>query len=368
MKKILIIDWLDKYGGAERVISTLEETFHFDAYYTLANQMTENDFKKISNRKIPVHTTFINLLGKRFRFGFPLFHFAIDRMSLPKEHSLIISSSHAIAKGIRTNKNQVHISYFQARNVKYIWEETDLYFGKLKWMAAPALYLLRKIDYLQAQRPTEIISNSKFVQQWVLKTYGRNSEVIYPPVDLENFQLYKDKEDYYVTAGRLVPYKRFDIIVEAFKKNGKKLIVIGDGEELQSLKQIAGNSDQIHFTGFLDSAGVYEIIKKAKAFIHTGIEDFGIAPVEAQACGTPVIGLGIGGVAETVLDGVTGTLFFEQTSKSLNEAINTFETLDLDPVIIRNHAFQFSKENFKRQFQLFVEQRVPAFSIDSKLK
>ncbi|MDK7674254.1 glycosyltransferase [Weeksella virosa] len=361
MKKFFVIDWLDKYGGAERVIASLESIFDFDAYYTLVNVMNENDWKKITTQKKPVTTTAIQKLGTSFRYFFPFFHRAIENIHLPDEKALVISSSHAVAKGIKTKSNQLHISYFQARNFKYIWDEQALYFGKLRGVLQPLISYLQKKDYAQAQRPDYIISNSFYVQNWVKEVYHRDSEVIYPPVDLDNFQLEvnANREDYYVTVGRLVPYKRFDIIVEAFNASGKKLIIIGDGVELKKLQKLAKKN--IHFTGYLQSEEINQYICRAKGFIHVGIEDFGIAPVEAQACGTPVVAYAVGGARETVLDGITGKLFDEQNKNSLNLCIAEFEKLTFDPEVIRQHALKFSRENFEQKMKAYVADKLSRF-------
>ena len=276
MKKALVVDWLDKYGGAERVLTSLQNIFNFNESYSLVNVMKENDLRKIFKEKQPVHTTFLQIAGSYFRCFFFTFHYFISKIKISKDTTLIISSSHAVAKGIKkTSENQLHISYFQARNFKYIWDESDLYFGKMAFLANPLLKVLRKIDYAQAQRPDVIISNSKFVQNWVKKVYNRESTVIYPPVNLENFTLCSEKDDYYVAVGRLVPYKRFDLIVETFNQLNKKLVIVGNGDQFHRLKSMA--NPNIEFTGFLESKQVNAVISKAKAFIHIGLEDFGIA-------------------------------------------------------------------------------------------
>lgn len=353
MKKALVVDWLDKYGGAERVLTSLQNIFDFNESYSLVNVMKENDLQKIFKEKQPVHTTFLQIAGNYFRYFFFTFHYFISKIKISKDTTLIISSSHAVAKGIKkTSENQLHISYFQARNFKYIWDESDLYFGKMAFLVNPLLKVLRTIDYAQAQRPDVIISNSKFVQNWVKKVYNRESTVIYPPVNLENFTLCSEKDDYYVAVGRLVPYKRFDLIVETFNQLNKKLVIIGDGDQFHRLKSMAKSN--IEFTGFLESKQVNAVISKAKAFIHIGLEDFGIAPIEAMACGTPVIAYKAGGIIETVKNGSTGMLFNEQTKEALTKAITDFETFDWNYQEIHQHAQQFSEENFKKNILDFV--------------
>lgn len=353
MKKALIVDWFDKYGGAERVIASLQHVFQFTETHALVNLMKQNDLSKIFKKPSRISVTALQLLGHRFRVAFFLFHYFIKKIKIDPHVELIISSSHAVAKGVKkSNPNQVHISYFQARNFKYIWDETHLYFGKLAFILKPLISYLRKIDKQQAQHPDYIISNSEFVKKWVKNTYHRDSVVIYPPVDLLHFNLDTKKEDYFVAVGRIVAYKRFDLIIEAFNTLGKKLIIVGDGDQLNKLKKKAKSN--VQFTGFLESSDVNRIISKAKAFIHIGIEDFGIAPIEAQACGTPVIAYNAGGVLETVIHNKTGILFDKQTTKSLLNAIEEFELKSFDFKEIRSHALTFSKERFETEIKDYV--------------
>jgi len=358
MRKALVVDWLDKYGGAERVISSLQNAFQFDDCYTLTNVMEEKDLIKIFPKKtIPIYDTSARYFGAKFRALLPLFQSLIGKIKIDPRTDVIISSSHAVAKGVKkTAKHQVHISYFQARNLKYIWDDASLYFGKAHKIVIPLLKQMRKADVKAAQRPDYIISNSKFVQAWVKKIYGRESNVIYPPVDLANFSLKEDKEDYYVAVGRIEPYKRFDIVVKAFNATKKKLIIVGDGSQLPELKKMA--NDNIVFTGFVEAAVVNSHISKAKGFVHAGVEDFGIAPIEAQACGTPVIAYGHGGVLETIIEDKTGIFFKELTPKSLEKSLNKFETLSFNPHLIRENAERFSITQFESQMSNFVAQKL----------
>jgi glycosyltransferase involved in cell wall biosynthesis len=357
LKKALVVDWLDKYGGAERVIASLENVFSFEKTYTLVNVMKENDLIKIyKNKKRDIIETPIRFLSNNFRFFFFIFHYSIDKMVVDKDISIIISSSHAVAKGIRkSSKQQLHISYFQARNFNYIWDDSKLFFGNFRFLFEPIFSILRRMDVKQAQNPDFIVANSNFVKQWIKEKYNREATIIYPPVDLSNFFLVEEKENYYVSVGRIVSVKRFDILIEAFKDLDFNLIIIGNGDNYEALKKKASNN--VLFTDFLESNQVNEYVSKAKGFIQVGVEGFGIAPVEAQACGTPVIAFGKGGVLETICDGKTGLLFKEQTAQSLKEAILFFETLKFNPKEIREHALQFSKERFEREIKAFVDEK-----------
>jgi DNA-binding response OmpR family regulator len=285
----------------------------------------------------------------------------IKSIKVEDDVSLIISSSHAVAKYV-SSKNVLHISYFQARNLKYIWEEQGLYFSGIKKIFKVFVPYLQKFDLEASKKPDYIVANSKFVQKWIKDTYYRESTVIYPPVDVDGFDFIENKDDYYVTVGRLEPYKRFDIIVDAFNElNDKKLIVIGDGSQRKVLQKKSGGN--ITFTGFLEKSEVNKYISKAKCFIFAGIEDFGIASVEAQACGTPVICLNQAGTAETSIDGITGIHFMEQNFESLLEAVEKFEknSDSFEPKKIRANALRFSKERFEKEIKEFVEEKYEIF-------
>lgn len=358
VSKVLIIDWLDKYGGAERVIAHFQKIFVFPKVITLANIMQKHElaeiFPSIDNTKIT--ETIVGKLGKRFRVFFFLFHFFANKIVVDKKYNFIFSSSHAIAKGVRkSSPKQLHISYFQARNFNYIWDEAPLYLGIFRWIGFPLWYLLRKIDVAHAQRPDFIISNSNFVKNWVKEKYKRDSVVIYPPVKLDSFSLCTEKEDFYVMVGRMVPIKRFDIAIEAFRKNKKKIILIGDGECRKSLEKSA--PDNVIFKGFLEREEVNRYIQRAKGFIQIGVEGFGIASIEAQACGTPILAFADGGVLETVIEHKTGVFFQEQNAESLNQCIEQFEKMQFKYEDIRQNALQFSEEVFEQKLVQFVNEK-----------
>lgn len=354
MKRVLVVDWLDKFGGAERVIANLQRIFGFQHTYTLVNIMKKNDLTKVYAQSLhSIHTTYLQVFGAFFRFFFFLFHRTIAHIRIDDTAQTIISSSHAVAKGVsKASSQQLHISYFQARNFKYIWEDAPLYFGKWLPLIKPLIHKLQKIDREHAQKPDFIIANSYFVKDWIWEKYQRTSHVIYPPVDLDQFPLQEKKSEYYVAVGRIVAYKRFDLIVEAFSKLDKKLIILGDGPELNSLKKKA--TSNIQFTGFVDADTVYKYISQAKAFIHIGIEDFGIAPIEAQSCGTPVIAYQAGGILETVCENKTGLFFEKQQADSLITAIERFESQKWNPREIHLHAQKFSTQRFEEELLNFV--------------
>ncbi|OBW39945.1 GDP-mannose-dependent alpha-(1-6)-phosphatidylinositol monomannoside mannosyltransferase [Chryseobacterium sp. MOF25P] len=369
MKLALIHDWFDKYGGAERVINSIDKCMSFDYYFAYADIMKKKDKLIMFNGKNPeINTSYLlKFLGNKFRFALPFFPLVTKNFNSQnrKKYSvdLVISSSWCLSKGFRIG-NETHICYIQARNFKYVWDEYDNYFpGILGLIFLPFRKYLQRFDKKMAKNPDYIIANSIYVQNWIEKNYKVKSSVIYPPVSIENFNLRTiniSDSEYYVTVGRLVKYKRFDLLVKAFIKLNKKLIVIGDGPEKSKLEQSAKNSDKIIFTGYLSSTEINNYITNAKAFVFSSLEDFGIAPVEAQACGTPVIAYGKGGVLETIIEGKTGVFFYKQQVENIIEAVENFEKniKDFNPIVIRENSKKFSEEVFIKKLNLFVEENI----------
>jgi glycosyltransferase involved in cell wall biosynthesis len=367
MKKVLIIDWLDKYGGAERVLASITTILDFNKCYTLVNLMDRQDVSKVlSYKKTPIIQTELRVLGKNFRLLFFLFPYFIKRLKVDKDTRLIVSSSFSVAKGIKkTGKNQIHICYYQARNQRYLWDNKGIYFNALaKIILFPALAMLKKLDIQQSRNPDYIIANSRFVQKWIKNKYKRDAFVIYPPVDTKKFVLNNKKEDYYVTAARLEPYKRVDLLVSAFNQINDKLIIIGSGSQKKRLIKHANNN--IEFVEYSSSNKVYSIVSRAKAFLHAGTEDFGIALVEAQACGTPVIAYGDGGALETVINGKTGILFNDQTPEAILAAIKRFNQTKFDYSQIRKNSERFSVENFERNFKKYILNKTKEWQEENK--
>jgi len=357
MKKILIVDWLDKYGGAERVLTVLNKHFDFEKCFTLINIMSNGDLNRVFNgKKIEVVESNLRFVKSGFRYLFFLFPFFISRFRSNDNNAIIISSSFSVAKGFKKQSNQTHICYYQARNQRYIWDDENIYFTRIqKIILAPLLYVLRKIDINHSRRPDFIIANSLFVKDWIKKNYNIDTPVIYPPVDTKLFKLQKNKEDYFITTARLEPYKRVDLLVKAFNKTQETLYVVGDGSMKKRLKRIANQN--IRFFDFLEPNKVMKLVSKAKAFVHAGKEDFGIAPVEAQSCGTPVIAYNLGGLSETVIDGKTGILFNAQSTDAILDALTRFKQTEFNFEKISEHAEQFSEENFIMNFRNFIDSK-----------
>jgi glycosyltransferase involved in cell wall biosynthesis len=325
------------------------------------NKMTpELQKKTFANRDVKViSSSFMSLFKYKFRILMPLFPYIIrtfNKQTQENSIDLVISSSWTMSKGYRAGK-ELHICYLQARNFKYVWEEADLYFkGPLKLVSFIKVYLQR-FDIESARNPDYLISNSIFVKEWVKEKYNRDSVVIYPPVEVEDFCLSDFSENYYVTVGRLEPYKRFDIVVKAFTQNKKKLIVIGDGTQSKYLKSIAGSN--IEFTGYLEKNKIRDYLSKSKAFVYAGVEDFGIAIVEAHASGIPTI-VYKGGAADEIVTPVNGLSYNEQSPQSLNSKLADFEKLfvNYDKIKIRESSERFSKARFQQEFKEFVDSKM----------
>ncbi|MDO7786854.1 glycosyltransferase family 4 protein [Desulforamulus aquiferis] len=322
----------------------------------------------------PVQTSVIQKLPfakRKYRSYLPLMPLAIEQFDL-SAYDVIISSSHAVAKGVLTNPNQVHISYVHSP-IRYAWDlqhqylkESGLSHGLKGWLARYILHKMRMWDVRTANGVDVFIANSEFISRRIWKVYRREAEIIYPPVAVEDFRLKEEKEDFYLTASRMVPYKKMDLIVEAFKQQpDKKLIVIGDGPDFKKIKE--KSADNIILMGYQPFAVLEDYMQRAKAFIFAAEEDFGITPVEAQACGTPVIAYGRGGALETVkgLENTspTGVFFHEQTVSELLSALKLFEKNQgrITPEACRENAIRFSSERFRNQFRQLVEREIKVF-------
>lgn len=368
----IVHEWLASYAGSEKVIEQMLEVFPAAEIYALVDFLPEKDRAWLTDRKI--HTSFIQRLPfarRKFRGYLPLMPLAIEQFDLAP-HDVVISSNHAVAKGVITRADQLHISYVHTP-IRYAWDLKDQYLREagLTWglrsiVVRMIMHYIRRWDVVAANRVDKFVANSHYVARRIAKTYRREAEVIYPPVDIDMYPFCEQKEDFYVTASRLVPYKKVDLIVEAFTKNGLPLMVIGDGPDMKKLAKLAGKN--VTMLGYQPQDKMTELMQRAKAFVFAADEDFGITPVEAQACGTPVIAYGRGGVTETVVDGETGMFFKEQTPASLNAAVERFESMaaTFEPELIRKHAEQFGIERFRREMLELVEREWKKFQAPTK--
>jgi glycosyltransferase involved in cell wall biosynthesis len=358
MKSAIIHDWLiSSVGGGEKVLQAIHKLFPSPIYTLVKNE------KKLAGsyfQDLIIHPSFIQKLPKakeKYKNYLPLFPLAIEQFDL-SAYDVVISSSHCAAKGVITSPDQTHICYCHTP-MRYAWDLTHEYLkesglekGFKGALARLFLHYLRGWDVQSSRRVDHFIANSKYVARRIEKFYGRSSSVIYPPVDLSFFQKKDKKESYYVTASRLVPYKRVDLIVEAFSKTDRTLVVIGDGPEWEKVKKKAAKN--IVLLKEASDEVLRKHLQEAKAFVFAAVEDFGILPVEAMASGTPVIAFGKGGVAETVIHKKTGYFFQEQSVASLLEALEEFEKLEFDPSCCRERAQEFSIDQFNEQFKQFV--------------
>jgi glycosyltransferase involved in cell wall biosynthesis len=367
MKVAIIHDWLVTYAGAERVLEQLLVIYPDAEIYTMVDFIADDD--RAFLRGCKVNTSFIQSLPfakSKYNFYLPLMMIAVEQFDL-SAYDLVISSSHAVAKGVITGPDQMHVSYIHTP-IRYAWdlqaqylEESNLTRGAKSFLARWLLHRVRMWDIRTANGVDKFISNSSFIRRRVEKVYRRDSVVIHPPIDIEAFSLKSEKQDFYVTASRLVPYKKIHTIVEAFSlMPDKSLVVVGDGPEMKKI--LSKTSANITIMGFQDFSVLKDMMSSAKAFVFAAEEDFGITPVEAMACGTPVIAYGKGGVLDTVVSidspsaTPTGLFFAEQTPESICAAVTRFE--DLDTKILaddcRARAEIFAARIFREQIKLFV--------------
>ncbi|EPL0044814.1 glycosyltransferase family 4 protein [Klebsiella pneumoniae] len=374
----IVADWLVTFAGAERVIAEFLELYPEADLYAVIEFLHEENKKFIHNKK--VNTTFIQSLPwakKKYQNYLPLMPLAVEQLDV-SGHDIILSSSHAVAKGILTGPDQLHISYVHSP-IRYAWDlqhqylrEAKLEKGIKSLFAKIILHKMRIWDYRTANSVDHFIANSHFIARRIAKIYGRKAEVIYPPVDVNRFNVKEKKNDFYLTASRLVPYKRIDLIVEAFSSMpDKTLVVIGDGSEMNKIKSKA--SRNIEILGYQPNEVLVDYMQNAKAFVFAAEEDFGITPVEAMACGTPVIAFGKGGALETIRplgeSEPTGIFFDSQLVSAVATAVETFEnnihmfTSDN----CRKQALKFAADRFKHELQMSIQKKWETFSSNKKI-
>lgn len=369
MKVAIVQEWLVTVGGSDKVVKAILDVFPDADIYTLVAKKEVCDELGIPWEK--VHTSFIQKMPlgtKKHRAYLPLFPFAIEQFDL-RGYDVVISSSHCVAKGILTKADQLHICYCHSP-IRYCWdmyneylEESHLDKGFKSWLVRLMLHPIRQFDAIAGSRVDYYISNSDYVGQRIRKTYRRKATTIHPNIDISNFELCNDKQEYYLASSRLVAYKKIDTIIEAFNKMpGKKLVVIGGGPNLEAYRKLA--KDNVTVMGYQPFDVLKEKMQHAKAFVFAADEDFGMIPIEAQSCGTPVIAYGHGGSLETVNGGKTGLFFNEQTPEAIVEAVNRFEAMGSQPFApgdCRQWAESFSEERFKREIKEFVEEKYEEF-------
>jgi glycosyltransferase involved in cell wall biosynthesis len=360
MKVAIVHYWLVTMRGGEKVVEALCELFPEADIFTHVY-----DPEAISPviRGHRVSTTFIQKLPqakRRYQSYLPLMPLALEQLDL-RGYDLIISSESGPAKGVLTRPDALHVCYCHTP-MRYVW---DMYFdyksgaGALKrLLMTPLVHYLKMWDYCSAGRVDHFIANSGFVAARIGKHYRRPAEVIHPPVATGDFAPASGHDNFYLVMGQLVGYKRVDIAVEAFNRLGSRLVIIGEGEALAEVKRLAGPNVEV--LGRQPFSVIKDHFSRCRALIFPGVEDFGIVPVEAMACGKPVIAFKAGGALETVVDGVTGLFFDEQSSDCLTEAVQRFESAEgsFDPARIARHAAGFEKEIFKKKMLHFIQSKL----------
>lgn len=366
-KVALVHEWLIDRGGAENCLEAFCELYPKADIYTLIYR--KETFTNSVISKHTIHTSFLQKIPGIFKLyrNLPmLYPMAIESFNLSK-YDLIISIHYSVSHGVKTHDKQLHVS-FTCTPARFLWSGYDEYVNDpmlknpiKKFLAKMIIPFLRRWDLKASKRPDHYIAIAEEIKKRIKKYYNRQGTVIYPPVDTEMFmpKAPVKKGDYYFTISRLVPYKKIDLIAEAFTKmREKKLVIAGKGPELEHIKAISKGCSNIKVLGFISDEERIDLEQKAKAFIFAANEDFGIVPVEAQAAGTPVIAYGKGGALETVIDGKTGVFFKEQSISSLIVAINHFETVSFSRDALLKNADRFSKQNFKRKIHNYIQNKL----------
>lgn len=367
MKIALVHEWLDSYAGSERVLEQLLLEWPEADVFAVCDFMPEAERGFLQGK--PITTSFIQNMPfarKHFRKFLGLMPLAIEQLDL-SDYDVVISSSHAVAKGVLTGPGQIHISYVHSP-MRYAWDLQHQYLREAgltrglkgaytRWL----LHRMRLWDRASSLNPDIVLANSSYIAERIQKTWRRDAQVLHPPVDIESFTPAPDKRDYYLIASRIVPYKRVDLIAAAFRAMpNRKLIIVGDGPNEAQARAAAGDAPNITFKGHLPRTELIALTQGARAAVFAAEEDFGIATVEAQACGTPVIAYGRGGARDIVVAPPdarpTGIFFQEQSTASLISAVERFEAMApaITPEDCRANAERFSNVHFRRRFRQVV--------------
>ncbi|MDA1209371.1 MAG: glycosyltransferase [bacterium] len=360
MKLALVADWLPTFAGAEHVIAECCTMWPDAPLYTTVaahGKLGPLDAQKISTTPLQKWYSVM----RNHKVLLPWMPRALENIDL-SAYDVVVSSSHAVGKGIVPPSTAVHICYCHTP-MRYAWEMEDMYlldFGVPRILRKTVKQFLKRIrrwDLTTAKRVDVFIANSTTTQERIKRIYDRESIVIHPPVSERFFKTRETEpqnKPYFLAIGRLVPYKKFDLLIEAANASGFSLKIAGTGDDFSRLKAMAGPT--VEMLGFVEDAELPRLYTNAKALLFPQFEDAGVVPLEAQACGTPVIAYGLGGVLDTVRDGRTGVFFPEQTIASLTDAIDRFASMHFDSEAITQHAKQFSSTNFQQKLQEVVDQ------------
>lgn len=359
MKVALVHDWMNQIGGAEDVLEALVSLYPDAPVYT---SMYAPDKMPPHWQNWDIRTTFLDrmpLIYRKQQLYFPLYPMAFEQHDF-RGYDVVISNKSGFCHGIITGPETLHICYCLTPT-RYVWryhqyaEQEGL--GKLaRGVLPPFLSWLRVWDRLAADRVDHFIAISQEVRRRIAKVYRREAAIIYPPVDVNRFAPTSKIEDYYLLVGRLVPYRRIDLLIEAFNKMPRPLLIAGSGRDRERLEALAGPT--VRFLGYVPDADLPDLYARCRAFVFPGEEDFGIAPIQAMAAGRPVIAYAAGGVLDSVIPGQTGALFAEQSVDGIIHAVETFDEVKVDTAVIRRHAEQFDISVFKNKMQTFVEEKL----------
>ncbi len=364
MKVAIVHDWLNQIGGAEDVLETLVEMFPQATVFTT---IYWRDGMPPRYQTWDIRTTWLDRAPFIYRHHqpyLPLYPLAVQSMDL-RGYDLILSNKSGFCHGVRTGPAQLHVDYCLTPT-RYVWDYQSYAaregLGRLaNLVLRPLIRWLQRWDRRAADGVDHFVAISREVQTRIARYYQRDSVVIYPPVDTDRYRPSDDPPgDYFLVVSRLIPYKRIDLAVRACNDLGLPLVIVGEGRDRAALEAIAGPT--VRFRGRLPDDEVSELLAHCRAFIFPGHEDFGIAPVNAQAAGRPVVAYAAGGALDTVVDGQTGLLFHEQTPESLANALRRLDSTDFDPAVIRRHAERFSVHRFKRELRAFVEEKWREFT------
>lgn len=368
MKVAIVTDYLLQLGGAEKVTSTIATMYpEADIFTLICNDKVKDRYFK--DRNIIEHPAFKDSWFKRkfYRLFVPLYPTYIEDFDFTG-YDLIISSSYLWAKGVLPDMDATHVSYVHTpirqawvKYHEYLKNENDI--GRIKrFFLRFVMNYIRMWDVSNSKRVDHFIANSSTVQKRIEKIYRREADVIHPPIEIAEHEKHAKKTfgDYYVTLGRLVPYKRVDLLIEAFNQRpDRELYIMGDGNDKERLEKLA-DSPNIHFTGYVNDATKYRILSKAKGFLFAAEEDFGMSPIEAMATGVPVLGYNKGGTQDYIQEGINGAFFAEQTTESLLEGLDRFDKMNFKKEEIIDSVQKFSTARFKYHFEEFMEEKVGA--------
>jgi glycosyltransferase involved in cell wall biosynthesis len=379
MRIAVVHDWLDTWRGGENTLAEIIAAFPNADLFALVDFLPQQYRNRLLDKR--AHTSFLQRIpgaGRHFRTLLPLFPRAIESLDVTR-YDTVISVSHAVAKGVRTTPDQLHICYCLTP-MRYVWDLRELYLAAIhartgirRNVADNILNRLRDWDIASSRRVTHFVAISQYIRDRIRRCYDRDADVVYPPVDVEFFRPSPDapREDYYFTASRWVPYKRVDLIVEAFRTMpDRRLLVAGDGPDASRIRSAAGSN--VEFLGEVSHDRMRELLQRARAFIFAAEEDFGILPVEAQACGTPVVCLAKGGTSESIVGGnsasPTGYFFTEQSASSIAAAIRGFERMpdQIQPADCERNAQRFAAARFRTEFASLVAEAWQATKMSTR--